>query len=203
MFRETSFGADGDFSEINLVRRNNSELAQGLGNLVQRVTAMIVKYRNGIIPASVAQEEPEANVTKTAAATVKEVSEAIDKLAFNRALEAIWIYVSRLNLYINSRGPWLLAKRGEDRLLSTVLAQLAEGLRFLSVLVSPFMPTTGYTIATRLGLRDVPKVESLTWGNTLTEKAVKQGQLLFKMLDEPDQIAADQSGSSVEPILSA
>jgi methionyl-tRNA synthetase len=185
MFRETPFGADGDFSEANLVGRNNSELAQGLGNLVQRTAAMIVKYRDGVIPAAPNAGELEHDLARAAGATLGKVAEAVEGLSFKDALEAIWEYISHMNVYVNARAPWALAKRGEEAELDTVLAHLAEGLRFLSVLVSPFMPDSGRSIAERIGLGDVPSAAALTWGASLAGKRAAQGPTLFKMLEPP------------------
>lgn len=185
MFRETPFGADGDFSEANLVVRNNSELAQGLGNLLQRTTAMVVKYRDAIVPAPIKPGEAEAGLAESAIAAARSVAESIEGLAFKEALDAIWEYISRLNAYVNARAPWALAKRGEEAALDTVLAYLAEGLRFLSVLVAPFMPDSARAITERVGLGDVPSADALTWGESLTGSRVEQGSPLFKMLEPP------------------
>lgn len=185
MFRETPFGFDGDFSELNLVRRNNSELAQGLGNLVQRTTTMIIKYRHGIIPAWVSPGERENNLTQAATETLNKVKEAIESFSFKDALEAIWELISRLNAYVNIWEPWTLAKRGDNATLDTVLAYLSEGLRFLSVLVTPFMPESGQAIAERIGLDGVPAADSLSWGNSLVGRRAQQAPPLFRMLVEP------------------
>jgi methionyl-tRNA synthetase len=193
LFRECPFGEDGNFSEANLVRRNNDDLAKGLGNLVQRVITMIVKYREGIVPVSWLGEELELEVEKAAELVVIEVSAALENLTLNKALEAVWGYVTRLNIYANARQPWILAKHGHDELLDTTLAHLAEGLRFLSTLVAPFMPTTGTAIAGRVGLEDVPQIAALIWGNTLAKKRVEDGPALFKMLDAPVEHGSELS----------
>jgi methionyl-tRNA synthetase len=182
MFRESPFGSDGDFSEANLIRRNNSELAQGLGNLVQRTISMIVKYRDGVIPKTQVKQDLELSVEKAAKLVILEAADAIDNLAFNKALEAIWGYVSCLNTYINAREPWVLARDRDDIELDTSLAHLAEGLRFLATLTTPFMPAIGYAIARQISLSDVPKVDDLSWGATLAGMRVKQEPPLFKML---------------------
>jgi methionyl-tRNA synthetase len=198
IFRETPFGADGDFSEANLVQRNNSELAKGLGNFVQRAVTMILKYRDGVIPNSAASGELELELEEAAKSVVLEVSNALDNLAFNKALEAIWGYVTQLNAYTNAREPWGLAKRNEDDRLDTTLAHLAEGLRFLSTLVAPFMPASGLAIAQRIGLQDVPKVEELKWGRTLANIKVKDAPPLYRMLVAPLEQAPKPVAHSAE-----
>lgn len=185
MFRETPFGSDGDFSEANLVSRNNSELAQGLGNLVQRTTGMIVKYRDGVIPATTNAGKLEAEMAAGAASVLRAVGNSIEGFSFKEALETIWWYIGRLNTYVNMREPWVLAKHGDAAALDTVLAHLAEGLRFLSVLVTPFMPESGKAIAERVGLNEVPAVDTLTWGQSLAGNRVGQGPPLFRMLEPP------------------
>jgi methionyl-tRNA synthetase len=203
MFRETPFGADGDFSEANLVGRNNSELAQGLGNLVQRTAAMIVKYRDGTIPAPATTGEPEATLAGEAAIASRAVAESIEALAFKEALDATWEFIGRLNAYINAREPWALARRREDATLDTVLAHLAEGLRFLSVLVAPFMPDSGRSIAGRVGLDEAPPASTLTWGASLAGNRVEQGPPLFKMLEPPVEEAPAPVAHAADPAVLA
>ncbi len=97
----------------------------------------------------------------------------LDKLAFKNALDATWRLVHEMNAYINIRKPWVLAREGDDALLETTLSYLAEGLRFLSTLVAPFMPQSAKDIAHRLGLSEVPRVATLTWGSTLAGRQVQ------------------------------
>jgi methionyl-tRNA synthetase len=185
IFRECSFGEDGDFSEVNLVQRNNSELAKGLGNVVQRVITMIVKYRDGVIPASSPRGKTDIELERAAMTALSEVSNAVENLTFNRALESIWNFITHLNTYTNAREPWRLAKQGDALKLDVTLAQLVEGLRFLSTFTAPFMPDTALAIARRIGLRDVPRVDQLRWGSTLAMVKVENGSPLFKLLEAP------------------
>jgi methionyl-tRNA synthetase len=185
VFRECPFGDDGDFSEANLVLRNNSELAKGLGNVVQRVTTMIVKYCDGVVPANHLREQADLELEEAANSALSAVSNTLENLAFSKALETIWDYMTALNTYTNAREPWKLAKQRDTHKLETTLAHLAEGLRFLSTFTAPFMPDTASAIARRIGLRDVPKVDQLRWGSTLAMKEVKNGSPLFKLLEAP------------------
>jgi methionyl-tRNA synthetase len=195
MFRAFPFGADGDFSEAHLVERNNSELAKGLGNLLQRTTAMITKYCGGVIPRHSAAAEMEDELARAASLSVSEVSSAFDGLAFSKALDSLWEFIRQLNVYINARKPWALARAGERLLLETTLAHAAEGLRFLSTLIVPFMPGSGEAIAERLGLGEVPSVASLVWGSTLAGARVRQGQPLFGMLEAPGRSLSSEGGA--------
>ena len=185
MFRAFPFGADGDFSEINLVQRNNSDLANGLGNLLQRTISMLTKYCHGEVPSPGSPGETENELTNAAASIVTEVTLAFENLAFSKALDAIWEFIRKLNVYVNTHKPWLLARDNEQASLERTLAHAAEGLRFLSTLITPFMPDAGNTMAQRLGLSEVPEVASLVWSNTLAHAHVREGPPLFKMLELP------------------
>jgi methionyl-tRNA synthetase len=183
MFRAFPFGGDGDFSEADLVQRNNSELAQGLGNLVQRTTAMIEKYCQSAIPPVAEISELEQRIIDEATVLVEDVSRAMDDFAFHKTLDRIWSFAAQLNTYINAREPWNLAQRNETEALNTTLATVAEGIRFLSTLTAPFMPQSGLIIARRLGLPDVPPVAELSWGSSLTGKIIKHGEPIFPVLE--------------------
>lgn len=192
MFRAFPFGSDGNFSERDLVQRNNTELAQGLGNLIQRTLTMIEKYCNGVVPESLVTEDLEKEIRSQALVTLQTFSEALDDFAFHKALEIVWNYISLLNNYINTRKPWKLAENEnneEKELLYSVLAHLIEGLRFISCLVTPFMPTTGKLVARRLGLKNVPQVRELEWGNSLSTVKIEQGDLLFPIIPQQTELS--------------
>ena len=185
MLRAFPFGMDGDFSEARLVERNNNELANGLGNLLQRTLTLILRYRDGLIPGPHAEEDLERDLAVLAHRTVQQVNGHLDNLAFKDALDAIWRLVHELNAYINTRKPWVLAREDNDVLLDTTLSFLAEGLRFLSTLVAPFIPRSAETIARRIGLTEVPKVNTLQWGSALTGQRVLEDSILFEKLELP------------------
>jgi len=191
MFRAFPFGADGDFSEINLVERNNSELAKGLGNLLQRTTSMISKYCHGVIPGLGSPDEMDDELPRAAASFVSEICLAFDDLAFSKVLDAIWEFIRRLNIYLNARKPWELAGSDDQALLEKTLAHAAEGLRFLTTSVTPFMPGSGKEMAARLGFDEVPKTASLVWGGTLAGAQVREGEPLFRMLELPEPSSAE------------
>jgi methionyl-tRNA synthetase len=182
MFRAFPFGADGNFSELDLIQRNNSELAKGLGNLVQRTTKMIEKYCAKTIPLSDFSGKSEQEIAEKASLIVSEISRAMENIDFHKVLTHIWEFIAELNIYTNARAPWILAKNGEIKLLHTTLATLSEGLRFVSVLVSPFMPDSSQEICNRIGLSTIPKIQDLRWGSNLAGKVVNSGNPIFPLL---------------------
>ncbi len=153
LLREVPFGLDGDFSHAALVHRINSDLANDLGNLVSRSTAMLGKYFGGTLPApSTLDAVDEAFVQRFPAAIAK-VDELMEELAFNKALQAIWELVGAANKYIDETAPWALAKEESLRpRLATVMYNLLEGTRIIALLVAPFMPETGASILKTLGI---------------------------------------------------
>lgn len=165
--REVSFGQDGMVSEEGFKSRYNTELANDLGNLVSRTTSMIAKYRGGVVPAPPAgRDEGPAEGKGSPLAT--EANETADKVRFqledmdlSGALETAWVFVRRLNRYVEEQAPWKLAKEAgaegsagvyASAALDGTLWDLAEGLRLLTLLLHPFIPQTAAAIRERLGL---------------------------------------------------
>jgi len=182
MFRAFPFGADGDFSEVDLVQRNNSELAQGLGNLVQRTTGMIEKYCEGIIPMAADIDELEQKLALKANSVVEDVGRAMDEFALHKALERIWGLISQLNAYANVRKPWVLAQKKETQVLHTTLVTLSEGIRLLAMLIAPFMPESSQEISRRFCLTDVDCIGEFGFVNTLSGNVVKHETPIFPIL---------------------
>ena len=165
--REVSFGQDGMVSEEGFKARYNSELANELGNLVSRSTSMIGKYRGGAVPAPPAgrdqgpAEGKGSPLTVEADDTADKARAQLEDMDLSGALETIWVFVRRLNRYVEEQAPWKLAKEAgvegsagvyAAAALDGTLWDLAEGLRLLSVLLHPFIPQTAAAIRERLGL---------------------------------------------------
>ena len=188
LLREVPFGSDGVFSNESLVNRINSDLANDLGNLLSRTVAMIDKYFYGFIPPQGELENVDKELIHMALATPRKVEQLMDELLFSNALAEIWKLVSRTNKYIDETMPWVLAKSEDQKdRLGTVLYNLAESLRMISVLISPFMPTTPDKIRQQLGIEEKEYLigwESLNeFGKTPASIKVEKGQPIFPRLD--------------------
>lgn len=194
LLREVPFGADGVFSNESMISRINSDLANDLGNLVSRAVAMIDKYFNGDIPAPSASEDFDKDLEQLALATPSKVESLMNQLLFSNALGEIWKLISRTNKYIDETAPWILAKSEENRpRLGTVMYHLAETLRMISVLISPFMPKTPLEIQRQLGIEEGHNTtwESLKeFGCIQAGTRVARGEVIFPRLDLVKELEA-------------
>lgn len=164
LFAQAPFGTDFGFSEDGLVRRYNAELANDLGNLVQRVLSMLARYRDGIVPARTSGDELNVEFEATADA----VQGALAEVDFRAGLSAIWERVNAMNLYVEQTKPWVLHKEGDQALLDETMYNLCEGLRWISALIYPFMPDSARTTWESLGQTGIPGQlweETLRWGS--------------------------------------
>lgn len=154
LMREMAFGLDSGFSETALVGRINADLANDLGNLFSRVTAMAHKYFKGVVPAPDLQGDPllTQGLRSDAAAAVREFETAMSGFLFHKALTAVWEFISQMNKYIDVTAPWVLAKnKSTGKQLETVIYNLLEGLRIISGLIFPVMPETAASMQRHLG----------------------------------------------------
>jgi methionyl-tRNA synthetase len=161
LMREIPFDRDGDFSWGKFDERYAADLANDLGNLVNRVIAMIGRYCNGDIPEPSELQPVDQDVIDLAMKTVENVGAAIDEFRLSGALTELWIFISRCNRYVEETAPWNIRKQGPAERLNTVLYLLAEAVRIIGGLVLPFMPRTAEKIYEQLGLQD--RFGSLTW----------------------------------------
>ena len=152
LLREVPFGLDGDFSHAALIHRINSDLANDLGNLVSRSTAMLNKYFGGTLPEPSDQRAEDEPYIAAFANTVKNVDGFMQDLAFNKALQSIWELISRGNKYIDDMAPWALAKdESQHQRLGTIMYNLLDSLRLVALLIAPVMPETSDKILGILG----------------------------------------------------
>lgn len=192
LLREFSFGADGSFTKEKFIARLNSDLANDLGNLVSRTAAMIEKYNQGILPAADYTFEFDASLKEIVTAAPEKVSAAMDHLNYSGALEEIWKVISRTNKYIDETQPWVLAKSEDDKAkLDTVLYNLTEAIRVISVLIRPFMEKTSNTIWAQFSIQEgeLSLWENLSkWGIMKAGAKVSKGDVMFPRLDVAQEI---------------
>lgn len=210
LLRELPFGSDGVFTPEAFIDRTNFDLANDLGNLVNRTIAMINKYFGGELSGYKGQlHEKDAELESLALETKVKYDEAMENLQFSVALQEIWKLISRTNKYIDETTPWILAKdETETELLESVMYHLLENIRFAAVLLRPFLTQTPYRIFSQMNLDDekLQNFDSLqTYGQLGQIKVTETPAPIFPRLDaekEVEFIKASMQPSAVEEVLS-
>ena len=194
LLREVAFGADGAYSTEALIQRINSDLANDLGNLLNRTISMVNKYFGGVIPAAGPEEEVDLDLKNSASLMLAKVEENMEALKYTVALEELWTFIRRSNKYIDQTTPWILARDEEQKeRLATVLYNLVEALRIIAGTLKPFMVKTPYLMGEQLGIEDLireTKWEDLkVWGQVKAGVKVKQGDPIFPRIDLEEYFA--------------
>jgi len=187
MFREVTFGLDGDFSCEKLTARINGELANDLGNLFNRTLSMLKKYTDSIVPEPKGRESDlDKELQEKALNTLSKIKELIPKGELTKALEETWKFVNFVNYYIDRSAPWTLKKEGKEE-LSRVLYNTIEALRFITAFLYPYIPTASEKMASAIGLKE--KASSLRarefewWGGIKPGTEVQKSIILFPRIE--------------------
>lgn len=189
LLREVPFGLDGDFSHKALMGRLNSDLANNLGNLLNRTISMMKKYFDGVIPAPATEGDEDNALVNKSSEVIDEVRKLYDELAYNKILQKIWELVDTTNQYIDKAGPWNLVKtdEGKER-LKTVMYNSAESLRVLGVLLYPFMPESMTSLMKQLGIEtsiEEQGMESVKkWGGLKAGSQTQKAKQLFPRIED-------------------
>lgn len=204
ILREMALGADSSFSNEIMINRINSDLANGLGNLVSRTVAMVDKYFGGTLPADREEGEFDAELIAEAKGLVAKVDEFMDKTQINNALAEIFKVVSRANKYIDETAPWVLGKdESKKARLATVLYNLLETIRIVSTLLSNFMPTTMPKVWEQIGAAesDITYENAGKFGVLPADVTVHRGEIIFPRIDVDKEIEELNKiiGSNAEP----
>lgn len=188
LMRELPFGSDGVFTPEAFVDRTNFDLANDLGNLVNRTIAMINKYLDGNLTGYKGQMHTvDAEIEDLAVATKKAYDNAMENMQYSVALQEVWKLISRTNKYIDETTPWILIKdTSQKELLESVMYHLVENIRFAAVLLRPFLTEAPYKIFEQLNLKDnaLYEFDSLnTYGHITELKVVEKATPIFPRLD--------------------
>lgn len=190
LMRSLPVGSDGTFTPEDYVGRINYELANDLGNLLNRTIAMVNNYFDGEVPRFAVATDFDADLASVATDSIENYHKQMEAVDFPRALEAVWNLISRTNKYIDETAPWVLAKDETDRdKLEAVMSHLAASLRVVAHLIQPFMMETSDAIMEQLGLGTTFDLEKLTFAG-LPEgvRVVAKGSPIFPRLDMEDEI---------------
>ena len=188
LLREIALGQDGNFSRDALIGRINADLANDLGNLLHRTLNMIGKFQNGVIEAATTKNETDAALIADAAELLAAYESGMENMEISPVMKKLWAFIGRANKYIDETAPWALAKDAAKKAeLATVMYNLAESLRVISVLISPFMPETAPKIWAQLGMTgdiwDVRLDAVKAWGGLPAGQHIGQAEPIFPRIE--------------------
>jgi methionyl-tRNA synthetase len=186
LMRDMTFGLDASFNEPAIAERINADLANDLGNLLNRTLGMLGRYRDGIVPAAVNMEPIDVDLREAFTSLPAQVARQFENLQFDRALEGVMESVRKANKYIADTKPWELAKDpASTERLDTVLNTLLEALRCASILLDPVIPSKAHEMRKQLGVRNAPfeLANATQWGLIPTGTRTAPGDPLFPRID--------------------
>ncbi|MCI5701348.1 MAG: methionine--tRNA ligase [Erysipelotrichaceae bacterium] len=186
LLREVPFGSDGTFSEDLLVSRYNTDLANTVGNLVNRTLSMLTKYFDGVIVKSDVKTEFDDSLISLVESTKVKVDEYMDKLEIPEALDSIFEIFRRSNKYIDETTPWILAKEENKDKLKTVLYNLIESIRIGAILLLPFIPDTANEILRQINTKNIT-LDTITFGSLETDIHINDFKPIFMRVEKDEK----------------
>lgn len=206
LLSEIQLGHDGNFTLPNFITKVNTGLANDLGNLLNRTVAMIQKYHHGVITKCEDMDDFDCSVSMMAEEIVAQFTAQMEAMEINKAIRTVWDFIGRMNKYIDETMPWVLAKSDsadDAKRLQSVMYHLAEGLRIIGVLVSPFIPVGAPKIWEQLGLTgfaEATLADVATWGALPTGTTVVKGEPIYPRFEIPEVVEVEETPAVNENI---
>ena len=201
LMREISFGQDGNFNRRALIERTNADLANDLGNLLNRTLSMLERYFEGVVPTPATPNAIDQAIMDFADELGATVDQLIKDYKLNEALAKIWQLVGKANKYVDERAPWNLAKLEDKSELGTAMYTLLETLRIVALLIKSFLPETGQKMWNQLGLADLERktLEDVTWGKLIPGTKTQKGDPMFPRIDVEIEVPSATAEVQVKP----